>query len=62
MWICSAVEICLRGWFFPDRGILENIYVTHFSTVYSTQTLESIMVVLLSILQGNSYTAKDDCG
>ena len=62
MWICSAVEICPRGWFFPDREILENIYVTHFSIVRSTQTLESMMVMLLSILQDNSYTAKDDCG
>ena len=62
MWICSAIERYPRGWFFPDRGILESIYVTHLSTVHSTQTLESTMVMLLSILQGNTYTARDDCG
>ena len=28
-------------------------------SLHSTQTLESIMVTLLSILQGNTYTAKD---
>ena len=62
MWLCSAVERCPRGWSFPDHGILESIYVTHPSIVHSTQTLESMMVMLLLTRQGSSYTAKDDCG
>jgi len=53
MWLCSAVERCPRGWSFPDHGTLESIYVTHPSIVHSTQTPESVMVMLLSILQGN---------
>jgi len=35
MWLCSAVGRCPRGWFFPDRGILESIYVAHLSAQYS---------------------------
>jgi len=31
-------------------------------SLHCTQALESIMVILLSIVQGNTCTAKDDCG
>jgi len=60
MWLCSAVERCPRGWFFLDRGILESIYVTHLSTQHSEPRVNHGDAI--SIQQGNTYTAKDDCG
>jgi len=35
MWLCSAAERCPRGWFLPDRGILESIYVAHLPTQHA---------------------------
>ena len=59
MWLCSAVGRCPRRLFFQIVGSWR-VFMSLIS-LHSTQTLESIMAVLLSILQGNTCTAKDDC-
>ena len=59
MWLCSAVGRCPRRWLFQTVGSWR-VFMSLIS-LHSTQPLELIMAVLLSILQGNTCTAKDDC-
>jgi len=62
VWLCSAAERCPRGWFFPDRGILESIYVAHLSTQHLGPWVNHADAIIDTTRQYLQCIAKDDCG